>query len=307
MAVTVSLMANLVRAHFTEHALRWGLNPQSLQVDCVPSPGGFGPMNFTVGDGTSLYHVKLGESPTKLSAWVRAASHLTERYRAPRLFNQIELGGRYGAVFERLTGETPAQSVPSRTLDEIVLMLSGLHQDRELAELLGGGSVLARDTFLGYHIAMCEDDLDEVEDHLPLPCVDKTTAQWMRAETQALREAALHSAAFNEQVSSPIHGDLWFGNVLLGGNSWWIIDWDDLKIGDPAHDLSLILFTALDDIAAFRWLEGRDAAFIERFRIYARAALLTFVVDPLADWVAAESYPEVRDDARPHRESLHRY
>ena len=130
----------------------------------------------------------------------------------------------------------------------------------------------------------------------------------MRAETDFLRRVALESAAFDEPVSSAIHGDLWFGNVLIDNDRWWIIDWDDLKIGDPAHDMSLILFTALDNSrSASRWLSDRDAAFAERFQLYARAALLTFVIDPIADWIFAESFPDVRDASRAHREALHRW
>jgi aminoglycoside phosphotransferase (APT) family kinase protein len=130
----------------------------------------------------------------------------------------------------------------------------------------------------------------------------------MREETLVLRTRALGNAAFDEPVSSPIHGDLWFGNVLVDRDRWWIIDWDDLKIGDPAHDLSLILFTTLGEgIDVSRWFQQRDAAFVERFRLYCRAALLTFIVDPLADWITAEQFPAVRDQARIDRETLHRW
>ena len=64
----------------------------------------------------------------------------------------------------------------------------------------------------------------------------------------------------------------------------------------------------MDDSAAIaRWLHGRSPAFLERFEVYARAALLTFVIDPIADWVEAEFFPGVRDAARAHREALHRW
>jgi hypothetical protein len=72
--------------------------------------------------------------------------------------------------------------------------------------------------------------------------------------------------------------------------------------------LSLILFPILDaGFSAEEWLGPRDRAFLERFSLYCRAALLTFVIDPLADWIDAESYPEVCESARAHREQLHRW
>jgi hypothetical protein len=224
------------------------------------------------------------------------------------LLGQIEVGGRYGIVLERLPGVSPPPPTPHHTLREIVSTLNALHKDRELAALIGGASCPARDAILQYHIPMCDDDLDSIEPALPLPFVDRAMGTWMRAETASLRSKALQSAAFDELVTSPIHGDLWFGNVLVQGDAWWIIDWDDLKIGDPVHDLSLILFPSLGSAhSAEAWLGARDAAFMERFDLYTRAALLTFVIDPLADWIEAESFPEVRDAARAHREQLHRW
>jgi Ser/Thr protein kinase RdoA (MazF antagonist) len=224
------------------------------------------------------------------------------------LLGQIEVAGRYGAIFERLPGENPSPVVPVPYLDEIVSTLNMLHRDFELAALLGSKSRPARDTFLDYHMEMCQSDLEEIEPAVPLPFVDKRVVAWMQAETDALLRTAIESAAFDETVSNAIHGDLWFGNVLIDNDRWWIIDWDDLKIGDPAHDLSLILFTTLDDPqSASRWISGRTAAFAERFHLYARAALLTFVIDPIADWISAESFPEVRDAARVHREVLHHW
>ena len=306
--MTLTETTDLVRAYFTEHCRRWRLRPESLTVDYIPSPGGFGSMNFVVHDGQSFYHLRFRRTPDDLSAWLRTSPRLAERYSAPALLGEIEVAGRCGAVFERLPGKTPDRTIPLHVLDEIVSTLSQLHEDRDLFDLPGVAAAPARKTFVDYHMAMCEGDLEEIERAVPLPFVDKSAVDWMRSETRRLWELALHSAAFDEEVSSPIHGDLWYGNVLVDGNRWWIIDWEDLKIGDPAHDLSLLLFQDLDNRSApARWLHGRSAAFMERFQLYARAALWTFVVDPLADWVEADSFPEVRDAARAHREDLHRW
>ena len=299
---------DLVRAYFTEHSRRWRLRPEWLTVDYIPSPGGFGSMNFVVHDGQSFYHLRFRRTPDDLSAWLRTSPRLADRYRSPRLLGEIELAGRCGVVFERLPGKTPDRTIPLRVLDEIVSTLGQLHEDRELFGVPGVAPAPARKTFVDYHMAMCEGDLEEIERAVPLPFVDKSAVDWMRSETRRLWELASRSAAFDEEVSSPIHGDLWYGNVLVDGSRWWIIDWEDLKIGDPAHDLSLLLFQDLDSRnTPARWLHGCSGAFMERFQLYARAALWTFVVDPLADWVEADSFPEVRDAARAHREGIHRW
>jgi aminoglycoside phosphotransferase (APT) family kinase protein len=281
-----------------------------LKVEYIPSPGGFGSMNFAIYDGQSSYHLRFRRTREDLSAWLRNSARLAERYRAPRLLGEIELAGRGGAVFERLPGKTPDRTISLQVLDEIVATLSDLHADRELNGLAVGTPSPARKTFVDYHMVMCEEDLKEIKAAAPLPFVDNAGVDWMLSETRRLRELASVSAAFDEAVSSPIHGDLWYGNVLVDVKRWWIIDWEDLKIGDPAHDLSLLLFPFLNLSGGndpSRWLQGRSAAFMERFQLYARAALWTFVVDPLADWIEADSFPEVRDTTRTHREDLHRW
>jgi Ser/Thr protein kinase RdoA (MazF antagonist) len=265
-------------------------------------------MNFSVSDGQAAYHVKLNEDPRKLAAWLRASERLAAHYRAPRCFGPLELAGRFGAVFESLPGSTPDRNISAPVLDEIFSLFGQMHRDRALAEILGSTSRPARDTLLAYHLPICEEDLREIEPAAPLPFVSRADVQWMWAEAHAVREQATRSAAFDESVSAPIHGDLWFGNILVDGARWWVIDWDDLKIGDPAHDFSLILVSELGNSGPIaKRLSGQSAAFMERFDLYTRAALLTFVIDPLADWIEAEQFPEVRDAARRHREDLHRW
>jgi aminoglycoside phosphotransferase len=302
--MSVSQIQQLVLQHFTTHAAQWRLRAESVTAVYTPSPGGFGTMNFAVGDGRLAYHVKLRSQRDRLAAWARASSRLTERYSAPRLFAEIEIGGCHGLVFERLPGENPAHSAPDFVLEEIVPLLGALHSDRRLAALLGGGGQPARQSFTEYYLHMLDGDLDVIEQAAPLPFVDASAIAWMRLETDDLRERASRLAAFDETVDNAIHGDLWFGNILVDAARWFIIDWDDLKIGDPAHDLALILFTANDPRAC---AGPRNAAFAERFALYVRAALLTVVVDPLADWIEAEQFPNVCDSARAHREGLHRW
>ena len=103
----VDAIRTLLHSYFANCASQWMLRPETLRIEYVPSPGGFGTMNFTVHDGVSSYHVKLNESPNELSAWTRVSAVLTEKYRAPRMLEQLEIGGRCVAVLERPPGETP--------------------------------------------------------------------------------------------------------------------------------------------------------------------------------------------------------
>ena len=70
----------------------------------------------------------------------------------------------------------------------------------------------------------------------------------MRTKTDAFRTRAMTARHSMRKCLIQSRGS-WYGNVLLDGDRWWITDWDDLKIGDPAHDLSMILFTAAKDAA----------------------------------------------------------
>src|SRR5678815_5752454 len=138
-------MARLVRAHFADRAIHWRLQPENIRVSYVPSPGGFGAMNFTVQDGQASYHVKLKDSSDALAAWIKVAARLAKTYRAPQLLDTIEIGGQYGVVLERLPGNSPGPLTPS-ALRQVVPLLNGLHRDSELADQIGSVARPARET-----------------------------------------------------------------------------------------------------------------------------------------------------------------
>jgi aminoglycoside phosphotransferase (APT) family kinase protein len=287
-----------------------------LDVAYVPNLGGLVNANFTVTTPSRAYHLKLAadaDSKQQLRNWQRVGAQLADRYRAPRMLGWIDVPGTdwSGAVFERAPGASPARAIPARVLEQMVPLVDALHADEQLASLVsdGGPPPRARDTFLAYHTRICRSDLEELtEDDAFPPFVDDALVGWMRDEVARLGDIASSSDAFAERVTSVIHNDLWFGNVVIDGDDWWIVDWDRVALGDPAHDLSMLLFTALDDGAdPSRWLAGRDDAFVERFELGRRAMLLDFVVDSLADWAEADAVPSVADATRANREQFHRW
>src|SRR5262249_32893580 len=88
---------------------------------------------------------------------------------------------------------------------------------------------------------------------------------------------------------------------------WWLVDWDDLQLGDPAIDLAILLAPQLNRGEAVQHLLGeRDRAFMKRFAVGARAVLLDEVIDPLADWSMADQAPSGVEALRREKWERHR-
>ena len=64
----------------------------------------------------------------------------------------------------------------------------------------------------------------------------------MRDETDRLQETADSIEAFHAPASDAVHGDLNEGNVVVTPNAWFVVDWDDLALGDPAVEYAVLLW-----------------------------------------------------------------
>jgi Ser/Thr protein kinase RdoA (MazF antagonist) len=111
------------------------------------------------------------------------------------------------------------------------------------------------------------------------------------------------------ELASPIHGDLWLNNILWeDGDSWHILDWDDLQIGDPAMDLAMLTGPTSLDLAPLKRVDGFrgvvSASVMERLRILGQAALLDWVIDPRADWIDAGLAPGVQGAVREKKQRV---
>jgi Ser/Thr protein kinase RdoA (MazF antagonist) len=77
--------------------------------------------------------------------------------------------------------------------------------------------------------------------------MDRLNADTLRTRVEEhFREHArvygLDPPAFAEPLRSPVHADLWLNNIQWAGReSWHLLDWDDVRIGDPAADLATLL------------------------------------------------------------------
>ena len=109
----------------------------------------------------------------------------------------------------------------------------------------------------------------------------------------------------------PVHCDPWLNNLLwVSREEWYLVDWDDLRIGDPAADLAALCGPTADDLRPLKLdpgsLPGLSEAERERLPLLGRATLLDWVIDPVADWVEADAAPELAPMVREEKERVHR-
>ena len=82
----------------------------------------------------------------------------------------------------------------------------------------------------------------------------------------------------DEEVHAAVHGDPWHENVLLAPDRLWLLDWEDLAVGDPVVDDSILRHDAVGS-DLHHWPD--DPAYV----VARRALMLDAVVDVAADWV----------------------
>lgn len=58
----------------------------------------------------------------------------------------------------------------------------------------------------------------------------------------------LASPEFGEVAKAPLHGDPVPGNIIVGNDHLWLIDWQCPAFGDPAHDLAIFLSPAMQSL-----------------------------------------------------------
>ena len=296
-----------------------GLDPESLRVEYVLNWGGFVNESFRVIDakGKNAYHLKLASEPdqrAKLRRWRGVHELLESRYRAPRFVEAIAIpdAGREGLLFDLVHGAAPPRM--TKVLAERLLpLLDALHGDDELRAVLEGprDPLPCRDTFLGTYIDRFREDLIFVAGKRPA-FVSGATLDWLGEEAAALEDAARTSPAFDEPATSPIHADLWLDNLLVTpDDELFVLDWDELRIGDAVLDFAMLFGPNRRTLRAEEscsWFDptAKSVVWRQRFALYARAALFDWILDPLADYVAADVAPAHAPIVRAEKERIHR-
>jgi len=133
----------------------------------------------------------------------------------------------------------------------------------------------------------------------------------MMGETRELEGLARDLPAFQHPAGSPTHGDLWPNNILVTEDGrFFIIDWDDLALGDAALEFSIVLgqlwrHSAITQ-AEIEAMLPAEPYVRERFHVCLRALVLDEVIDSLADWVESGFAPDLQPEIRPEKERIHR-
>jgi hypothetical protein len=307
-----------VTAYFRSRAADFGLQAASLEARYILNWGGFVNASFTLTDGAAAYHLKLAddaEMQDRLALWYDLNEILSGQYRAPRILDWIEIPDTpyAGLLFPHLPGEPADLTTQPDVLAGVLDLLARLHADSGVVQFLAGDEVdlpSCADYFRGVYIERFDEDLQIVAAGLP-PFVPPALLDWMLAETRALEHLALSDPAFQHPAASPTHSDLWHSNILVAEDGGWhIIDWDDLTLGDPALEYSILLGRLWQTAARTRAQiddllpPGEDLR--RRFDLCLRAFVLDQVIDTLADWVESDFAPQHQLHVRQEKERAHR-
>lgn len=295
-----------------------------VEVEPILNWGGFVNRSFRVRHAGAEFCVKLattGDAQVGLSRWRILHRHLEQHYHAPAMVDWLELPDAEwaGPVFEWIDGREPSGASPAVT-GELSAVLARLHRDDSLVRRLramGDAALRCAEVYAGHHHDRFTQDLRLVRASPP-PFVSPERIAFMESEIHRLEQSVHASAAFDLPADRPIHADPWLDNVMVDGNGrMYVLDWDDLQLGDPVVDWAIALGPARSDLrTVMERPEARQLALTgaesERLALYARATLLDWMLDPLADWIEADSLPHqaraVRQaNERTHSEAFARY
>lgn len=304
-------LRDLVADYFARRAASFDLDPTTLEVEYVLNWGGFVNFSYRIRDARRAYHLKLShstEDQAALRRWMTLAS-LLEPYHAPPILEWIELGAAAGPLFPHVPGSSPALS--RDVIAEVLPVLRSLNADAGLAAALQPRhSITAHSAYVNSFHERFTEDLRGIRESPP-PFVEPALVRWLEDEVAVLAQLIESCAAFGESLRKPVHGDLWLDNILwVGRNDWHLVDWDDMRIGDPAADLAALIGPTADDLRPLKMLEqtGGVLTSVERERLpwLGRATLLDWVIDPLSDWIDAHTSPAHERAVRDAKERIHK-
>jgi aminoglycoside phosphotransferase (APT) family kinase protein len=188
-------------------------------------------------------------------------------------------------------------------------VIAELHAEKALSSRLGPATTFG-ESYRESYAQRFASDLEFVRDNRPA-FVSEARLEVMRSEALRMDDISRSNVAFQVTTSFVIHGDLWLNNILVTDvGEWSILDWDDLRIGDPMIDFAMLLGPSGADLRPLKLMDVlepwmRDHASRERLAFYGRASLLDWVIDSLADYLDAETLPEHASVIRREKERVH--
>ena len=206
-----------------------------------------------------------------LTTWSRVAELLAERHAAPPLLDMLAVDGRTALLFPfTSTHPVATRGTLHERYDEARALLTGLHADAALADLLGPPTTTA-DCFAQVWLERFVADLDIIEGY-----VGKDRARLPRRRGRGARRPGRRSrrpVALPRSTATRGTRTSWSSPDRL-----WLLDWEDLSVGDPVVDDAILLHDALGT-DPHHWPD--DPA----YAVARRALMLDAVVDVAADWV----------------------
>jgi hypothetical protein len=254
-------------------ALVAALGPDA-RVEHRANHTGVGKLSFAIHAGDRRLWAKVAadaDEEEALTTWAEVAALLAERHAAPPVLDVLQVAGHTALLFPFLDSPPAHRADLRARYDEASALLAGLHSDTELAALLGGPTTTA-DCFREVWLERFEGDLDVIEGY-----VARDLHAYLSEEVEAL--AGLVDQ-LDSSVHAAVHCDPWHENFLVAPDRLWLLDWEDLSVGDPVIDDAILRRDALGT-DPHHW-PGEAADVVAR-----RALMLDAVVDVAADWVEA--------------------
>jgi hypothetical protein len=252
-------------------ALLAALGPDA-QVEHRSNHTGADKLSFVVRIGERRLWAKVAadaDGEESLTTWAELAGLLADRHAAPELLDVLTVDGRTALLFPYVDAQPATRSTLHGRYDEATELLAGLHADRELAERLGEPTTTAT-CFRAVWLERFEADLDVVEGYLA-----KDLHAYLEDQVDVLGTLV---GALDDEVHAAVHGDPWHENFLLTPERLWLLDWEDLAVGDPVVDDAILRHDAVG-IDLHHWPDG------PAYAVARRALMLDEVVDVAADWV----------------------
>ena len=177
-----------------QDALVAALGPDA-HVEHRANHTGVGKLSFAVHVGGRALWVKVAadeDADWPLTTWSRVAQLLAERHAAPPLLDTLAVDGRTALVFPFIDVPVATRGTLHERFDEARSVLTGLHGDAALADLLGPPTTTAdclREVWLERFVA----DLDIIEGY-----VAKDLHAYLADEVEAL-------GILIDELDGPVH------------------------------------------------------------------------------------------------------
>ncbi|WP_394218669.1 aminoglycoside phosphotransferase family protein [Halobacillus trueperi] len=252
------------------------LESENIHIQYIWNPGGFVNQSYQISDGEKRMHVKFADRAHQpsLQQWACLHDYLTGNYEAPKLLMEIHENVipeySYGLLFEFFEGETWKGQAWS---DRILSQICQLHGDTHLKRVLGVEEKSYADAFIDTYIHRFREDMKIIDaDRGSLPFVQEETFDMFHEMADQLEEEVHQSIHFQRPAEDVVHNDLNQQNILVNGDGFCIIDWDDLTVGDAAADFASLLWPWVDTSEWPMWeqkvrgLAGDDV--VERMSLY---------------------------------------